>query len=160
MVARPSGPGGRCCLLRLAHVRPRHESRTHRRLCARRRIGNRIRRLFACIFGIRERDATFYRSESGAGTQILKDNVVRRKQVCQRLASEAVHADNARTRDRVAYQSLHRADQKGGQRTLPERLFVLLEIKRSAGMMTGFWYWLHAQVQANFLLLPSYLLLG
>jgi hypothetical protein len=86
-------------------------------------------RLCVCIFGIRERDATFYRSESGARTQIFKDNVVKRKQVCQRLASEAVHEDNAGTRDRVAYQSLHRADQKGGQRNFPERLFVIFEIK-------------------------------
>jgi hypothetical protein len=38
---------------------------------------------------------------------------------------------------RVAYQTLHRADHQGGQRNLPEGLFVLLEIKRSAGMMTG-----------------------
>jgi hypothetical protein len=44
------------------------------------------------------------------------------------------------TRDRVAYQSLHRADQKGGQRNFPERLFVVLEIKRSAGRMIGFCY--------------------
>ena len=29
--------------------------------------------------------------------QILKDDVFRRKQVCQRLAFEAVHADNAGT---------------------------------------------------------------
>src|SRR5205085_8240710 len=29
------------------------------------------------------------------------------------------------------------ADLQGGQRNLPEGLFVLLEIKRSAGMMTG-----------------------
>jgi hypothetical protein len=71
----------------------------------------------------------FIGSESGAGTQILKDNVVRRKQVCQRLASEAVHADNAGTRDRVAYQSLHRTDHQGGQRNFSQRLFVLFEIK-------------------------------
>jgi hypothetical protein len=32
------------------------------------------------------------------------------------------------------------ADRQGGQRALPETLFVLLEIKRSAGMMTGFCY--------------------
>ena len=53
-----------------------------------------------------------------------------------RLAHEAVDADIAGTRDGVAYQSLHRADHQGGQRNLPEGLFVLLEIKRSAGMMT------------------------
>jgi 2-polyprenyl-6-methoxyphenol hydroxylase-like FAD-dependent oxidoreductase len=34
----------------------------------------------------------------------------------------------------------HRADRQGGQRNLPEGLFVLLEIKRSAGMMPGFCY--------------------
>ena len=57
-----------------------------------------------------------------------------------RLAPEAVDADTTGTRDGVAYQSLHRADHQGGRRNLPERLFVLLEIKRSAGMMTGFCY--------------------
>src|SRR6266478_2934625 len=54
-----------------------------------------------------------------------------------RLAPEAVDANTAGTRDGVAYQSLYRADHQGGQRNLPEGLFVLLEIKRSAGMMAG-----------------------
>jgi hypothetical protein len=31
----------------------------------------------------------------------------------------------------------HRADLQGGQRNLPEGIFVLLGIKRSAGMMAG-----------------------
>jgi len=44
------------------------------------------------------------------------------------------------TRDGAAYQSLHRAERQGGQRNLPEGLFVLLEIKRSAVRMTGFCY--------------------
>jgi hypothetical protein len=46
-----------------------------------------------------------------------------------RLAPEAFDADSAGTRDGVAYQSLHRADHHGGQRNLPEGLFVLFEIK-------------------------------
>ena len=54
-----------------------------------------------------------------------------------RLAPEAVGADTAGTRDGAACQSFPRADLQGGQRNLPETLFVLLEIKRSAGMMTG-----------------------
>jgi hypothetical protein len=53
----------------------------------------------------------------------------------------------------VAYQTLHRADQKRGQRNFPEGLFVLLEIKRSAGMMTGF-----AICHFYFLILTSYFL--
>src|SRR4029453_19329278 len=105
-----------------AHVRARHESRTHRRLCARRRTGRHIRRLSARICRIRELDASLCRSQSSAGTQILKDNVVRKKQVGQRLAPEAVYADNAGTRVRMDYQSLHRTDQKGGQRNFAERL--------------------------------------
>ena len=56
------------------------------------------------------------------------------------LAPEAVVADYAGTRDGAAYQSLHRADRQGAQRNLPEGLFVLLEIKKSAGMMAGFCY--------------------
>jgi hypothetical protein len=63
---------------------------------------------------------------------------VRRKEIGPRLAPETVDADTAGTRDGVAYQSLYRADHQGGQRNLPEGLFVLLEIKRSADMMTGF----------------------
>ena len=58
----------------------------------------------AAIYGVREPDAALYGSESDAGTQILKDNFVRRKQVDQRLPSEAVHADNAGTHDGMAYQ--------------------------------------------------------
>jgi len=42
---------------------------------------------------------------------------------------------------RVTYQSLQQADHQGGQRNLPEGLFVLLEIKRSADMMAGFAIW-------------------
>jgi hypothetical protein len=34
----------------------------------------------------------------------------------------------------VDYQSLHRADRQRGQRNFPEGLFVIPEIKRSAGM--------------------------
>jgi hypothetical protein len=91
-------------------------------------VRSRVRRSSACICRIRERGAAFCGSQSSAGTQIRKDNEVRRNEVGTRLAAEAVDADTAGTRDGVAYQSLRRADQKGGQRNLPERLFVLLEI--------------------------------
>jgi hypothetical protein len=138
MVARPSRLGGRRCLLRLAHVRARHEYRTYRRVCARRRIGGRVRRSSARICGIRERDAALCGSQPGAGIQILKDNEIRRNEIGPRLAPEAVHADTAGTCDGVAYQSLHRTDHQGGQRNLPEGLFVFLKIKRSAGRMKHF----------------------
>jgi hypothetical protein len=51
-----------------------------------------------------------------------------------RLAPEVVDANTVGTRDGVAYQSLHRADGQSRQRNLPEALFVLLEMKRSAGV--------------------------
>src|SRR5262249_84069 len=116
MVARPSGVGRRRWLLRLAHVRARHEDRTHRRLWARRGIGRPGRQSSAGIWGIRERDAALYRNQSGAWTQIRKENEIRRKQVGQSLVPEAVNEDNAGTSDRVDYQSLHRTDRQGGQR--------------------------------------------
>jgi hypothetical protein len=47
-------------------------------------------------------------------------------------------ADTAGTRDGVAYQALNRADRQSGQRNLPEGLFVLLEIKKSASVMPSF----------------------
>jgi hypothetical protein len=71
------------------------------------------------------------------------------------LVLTVADAETAGTRDEVAYQSLHRADYQGGQRNLPEGLFVLLEIKRSAGLMTG------SAISSlitlvNFFLLPSF----
>ena len=66
--------------------------------------------------------------------------MVRRKEIGPRLAPETVAAVSAGTRYGVAYQALHRADQKGGQRNLPEELFVFLELKRNAGMMAGYCY--------------------
>jgi hypothetical protein len=77
------------------------------------------------------------RSKVKVGGQILKDNEVSRREIGPRLAPKALDADSAGTGDGVAYQSLYRADHQGGQRNLPEGLFVLLQIKRNAGMMTG-----------------------
>lgn len=60
---------------------------------------------------------TYGRVGAAIGTQTLKDNEVRRKQIDARLAPEAVTADTARgTRDGVAYQSLYPTDSQGGQR--------------------------------------------
>ena len=53
-------------------------------------VRGRVQRSCACICRIRERDAAFCGSESGAGAQVLKDNEVRSNEIGPRLAPKAL----------------------------------------------------------------------